>query len=106
MATLEDKFSSLYGTEAYGGVATVFIPGIQGASVAGPRGEKGPKGDTGDTGDRGPEGPQGTIGATGAPGKNGATFFPSVEDVEEPWGCSAEHTARIAVFKHFGQGKG
>lgn len=46
MATLEDKFSSLYGTEAYGGVATVFIPGIQGASVAGPRGDKGPKGDT------------------------------------------------------------
>lgn len=40
MPTLEDKFSSLYGTEAYGGVATVFLPGIQGASVAGPQGEE------------------------------------------------------------------
>lgn len=79
MTTLEDKFSSLYGTEAYGGVATVFLPGIQGASVAGPRGEKGPKGDTGDKGDRGPEGPQGVSGSAGAPGKNGATFFPSVD---------------------------
>lgn len=103
MTTLEDKFSSLYGTEAYGGVATVFLPGIQGASVAGPQGDKG---DKGDKGDRGPEGPQGVLGSAGAPGRNGATFFPSVEDVEEPWGCSAEHTARIAVFKHFGQGKG
>jgi hypothetical protein len=79
MASLEDKFSSLYGTEAYGGVATVFLPGIQGASVTGPQGEKGPKGDTGDKGDRGPEGPQGTTGSTGAPGKNGATFFPTVD---------------------------
>lgn len=79
MSTLEDKFSSLYGTEAYGGVATVFLPGIQGASVAGPRGDKGPKGDTGDKSDRGPEGPQGTTGLAGAPGKNGATFFPSVD---------------------------
>ena len=103
MTTLEDKFSSLYGTEAHGGVATVFLPGIQGASVAGPQGDKG---DKGDKGDRGPEGPQGVLGSAGAPGRNGATFFPSVEDVEEPWGCSAEHTARIAVFKHFGQGKG
>lgn len=103
MTTLEDKFSSLYGTEAYGGVATVFLPGIQGASVAGPQGDKG---DKGDKGDRGPEGPQGVLGSAGAPGRNGATFFPSVEDVEGPWGCSAEHTARIAVFKHFGQGKG
>ena len=103
MTTLGDKFSSLYGTEAYGGVATVFLPGIQGASVAGPQGDKG---DKGDKGDRGPEGPQGVLGSAGAPGRNGATFFPSVEDVEEPWGCSAEHTARLAVFKHFGQGKG
>ena len=79
MASLEDKFSSLYGTEAYGGVATVFLPGIQGASVAGPRGDKGPKGDTGDKGDRGPEGPQGVSGSAGAPGKDGATFFPSVD---------------------------
>lgn len=63
MATLEDKFSSLYGTEAYGGVATVFLPGIQGASVAGPQGDKG---DKGDKGDRGPEGPQGTTGIVGA----------------------------------------
>jgi hypothetical protein len=44
MTTLEDKFSSLYGTEAYGGVATVFLPGIQGASVAGPQGDKGDTG--------------------------------------------------------------
>lgn len=35
MTTLEDKFSSLYGTEAYGGVATVFLPGIQGAAISG-----------------------------------------------------------------------
>lgn len=79
MPTLEDKYADTYLDEAYGGIVTVFVPGIQGASVAGPQGPKGEPGDTGPQGPKGSTGPQGTTGSKGADGKNGTTFFPSVD---------------------------
>lgn len=79
MTTLEEQFAQSYMDEAYGGIVEVFVPGIQGASVAGPQGEKGEPGDKGEKGDRGATGPQGPQGSSGRNGSDAITFFPSVD---------------------------